>query len=188
MRISEITICFTETCNLGDYSNTKPSVELKAVLEPGDDVGAVVAQLTRTAKSVIHDKIDEELELASKPVKYFQGVRYDVIYASRTGIVAIVPMGSVRQLDGGFYHAARGIRYAAAVRVAEQQLDQMPSPSRCFDCNILPLSDLTEYATAQNQAYEEREAERRRQRDEDQRRSRAEWEAKQTDFDEEDEE
>ena len=61
MRITRIVLNFTETCNLGDYSNTKPSLELMADLEPGDDVQTVISQLSDIAKGTLRAKIDEEL-------------------------------------------------------------------------------------------------------------------------------
>lgn len=153
MRITQVTINFTETCNLGDYSNTKPSIEIQALLEAGDDVHAVIDELVTTAQAVIHEKIDAELERVDKPVKYSTDPLYDVIYSSRTNLVAIVPAGPAQQFDGGYYPAALGIRYAAAFRRANQQLKQMNSSTVLFDCNgVAPtLDSLAAYATEKRQ-------------------------------------
>lgn len=176
MRITQVTLNFTETCNLGDYSNTKPSIELTALLDAGDDVHVVIDELVATAKSVIHDKIDEELEKVDRAPKYWKGDRYDVIYALRTNMVAIVPQDSIAQLDGGFYHAGRGVRYEAAKgRAKERARDNRNA--RLFDCADGDFTELVAYTTERNQAYEQQQEERRQREEEQHRKRQAEWEA-----------
>ena len=88
MRITRIVLNFTETCNLGDYSNTKPSLELMADLEPGDDVQAVIGQLSTIAKETLRAKIDEELEVVGKSPKYYQGPLYSVYMSHRYNCIS----------------------------------------------------------------------------------------------------
>lgn len=96
MRITRIVLNFTETCNLGDYSNTKPSLELMADLEPGDDVQAVIDQLSTIAKETLRAKIDEELEMVGKSPKYYAGPLYSVYMSGRYNYLLIAPAGTGR--------------------------------------------------------------------------------------------
>ncbi|MGE3487932.1 MAG: hypothetical protein AB7L09_24695 [Nitrospira sp.] len=176
MRITQITLNFTETCNLGDYSNTKPSIELTALLDAGDDVQVVIDELVTRAKSVIHDKIDEELEKVDRAPKYWKGDRYDVIYSLRTNMVAIVPQASISQLDGGFYSAADGVRYEAARGRAKGRARDNRDV-RVFDCADGDLTELIAYTTERNQAYEQAQVERRQREAEESRQRQAEWDA-----------
>lgn len=174
MHITQITLNFTETCNLGDYSNTKPAIELTASLDAGDDVHAVIDDLASTAKKVIYEKIDDELEKVGKPPKYWEGQKWDVIYSHTTQLVAIVPAATIFQLDGGFYHYLEGVRYPAAQKAAQIKLGHIGNTEKAafFDCSITTSIDaLRAYATEQDQLYkqkqqERREAEERQQRDE----------------------
>lgn len=182
MRITQITINFTETCNLGDYSNTKPSVELTAILDAGDDVQAVLGELVATAKGVIHDKIDDELERVDKPPKYWQGDRYDVIYSHTTRFVAIVPAATITQLDGGYYHDVRGVRYPAAKTSAIRKRSDISNSGdvALFDSFTWEeaISALREYTTEQNRLYEQKQQERRAKEEAERQRQKAEWEAR----------
>lgn len=187
MRITQITVNFTETCNLGDYSNTKPSVELTATLDAGDDVQAVLGELVATAKSVIHDKIDDELERVDKPPKYWSGERYDVIYSMTTRFVAIVPAATITQLDGGFYHYQEGVRYPAAKKAALRKFSQLGTEgakgATYFDCTTYEHfmtnfdSALRDYTTEQNRLYEQKQQERRQAEKAERQRRYDEWES-----------
>lgn len=182
MHITQITINFTETCTLGDYSNTKPSVELTAILDAGDDVQAVLGELVATAKSVIQDKIDEELERVGKPPKYWTGERYDVIYSHTARFVAVVPAESITQLDGGYYSYVEGVRYSTAQKAALKKRSQIggSEPVALFD-SYAPadtIDALRAYTTEQNRIYEQKQQERRQAEEENRRRQEAEWEAR----------
>lgn len=186
MRITQITIGFTETVNLGDYSNTKPSVELTALLDAGDDVPTVIDELVATAKSVIHEKVDDELERVEKPPKYWAGARYDVIYSHTTKFVAIVPAATITQLDGGFYTDVKGVRYQAAQKAAIRKQSDIghAETTEFFDCVAFDhfLTDFTtalrEYTTEQNRLYEQRQQERRQAEAAERQRQYDEWEAR----------
>lgn len=181
MRITQITINFTETCNLGDYSNTKPSVELTAILDASDHVIDVLQELVATAKSVIHEKVDEELERVGKPPKYWDRERYDVIYSHTTRFVAIVPADTIDQLDGGFYHIAEGVRYPAAQKAANRKRGQIGASDfvELFDCTLgdFVLPELYEHTTEQNRLYEQKQQERRQAEETERQRREAEREA-----------
>ncbi|MBX3014837.1 MAG: hypothetical protein KF832_25175 [Caldilineaceae bacterium] len=190
MHITQITINFSETCNLGDYSNTKPSVELTAQLDVTDDVHVVLDELVTTAKGVIHEKIDNELERVGKPPKYWDGERYDVIYSYRNQFVAIVPAATISQLDGGFSRYLEGVRLPAAQQAAQIQLGHVGNSEAVefFDCSLTAdTAALRSYATEKNAIYEQEEQKRRQREEEERRQRQAAWEAKYQTSDEEDE-
>lgn len=190
MRITQVSLSFTETCNLGDYSNTKPSIELTALLDASDDVHAVIGELVTTAKAVIHEKIDEELERVDRSVKYFDGPTFDVIYSGNTNLIAIVPARSVTQLPGGFMVGSERIRSDAAKRRVAYQARMMRAKTQIFDCADGNLAELIAYATEQEQINIAEREEKKRQQEEERARQRAEWEAQQrpTEEEEDDEE
>ena len=198
MRITRVVLNFTETCNLGDYSNTKPSLELMADLEPGDDVQAVISQLSDIAKESLRTKIDEELEQVGRPAKYSTEPRFDLFKGTQNEypFVAIIPT----QLEHDFgpvraYRTSRGVRYAVATKEAAEVVGA--NNWHLFDCRDGDLTNLLaflgEKKIAYDQAREElrkKEEERRREWLEREHRIQAEQEQEEEeeDFDEEDDE
>lgn len=188
MRITQISLSFTETCNLGDYSNTKPSIELTALLDAGDDVHAVINELVTKAKGVIHEKVDEELELANRSVKYYAGPTYDVVYSYGTKWAAIIPADfELAKLPGRSTFALKKVRHAAAVRRAKRELRELPEGACLFDCSDGDINALIAYDTEQQAHNDAAAAERRRLDEEAIARRKAEWEAQQRPTDEEEE-
>ncbi len=181
MRITQVTVDFTETCNIGDYSNTKPSIELTAVLDAADDVHVVIEDLVTLAKGVLHEKIDEELELVGRAPKYWAGPRFNVIQGPNTNFVAIVPSGSTLKLDGGSFIQALRLRDKAARQLAMQLLTD--EEQQFFDCTLVDtqtmnMQALSDYAKAQYQAYQQRVEEQRRRQEEERRQREAAWAAR----------
>lgn len=119
MRITRVTLNFTETCNLGDYSNTKPSLELMADLELGDDVQAVIGQLSAIAKETLRAKIDEELEVVGKSPKYYNGPLYSVYMSGRYNYILIVPAESIRHISHETYYSMRQRHEIARAKAEE---------------------------------------------------------------------
>lgn len=70
MRITEITVRIHETVNLGDYSNYKSEVELRASLDVTDEADVVLGQLTSQATDQIADLVDDALERNGRSPKY----------------------------------------------------------------------------------------------------------------------
>lgn len=81
MQIRQVEIEFGMTQNLGDYSNTRPSVKLVAELNEGDDVQAAIDELTLRATTTVHNLVDDELERHDKEVIYHTGPLYQVKYS-----------------------------------------------------------------------------------------------------------
>lgn len=197
MRITRITLNFTETCNLGDYSNTKPSLELMADLEPGDDVQVVISQLSDIAKGTLRAKIDEELEQVRRPAKYSTEPRFDLFKGTQNEypFVAIIPT----QLEHDFgpvraYRTSRGDRYAVAAKEAAGIAEA--NNWHLFDCRDGDLTNLVAFLEEKKLAYDQareeqrkKEEERRREWLERERRIQTEQEQEEEeeeDFDEED--
>lgn len=70
MKITEITVRIHETANLGDYSNYKPEVELRASLDVTDVADVVLGQLISQATDAIADLVDDALERNGRSPKY----------------------------------------------------------------------------------------------------------------------
>ncbi|MBE2200495.1 MAG: hypothetical protein IAE79_17905 [Anaerolinea sp.] len=81
MEIKLIEFEFGMTQNLGDYTNTRPSVKLVAELAEGDDVDIALESLTTTAVQTVHGLVDDEMEAAGRRVKYYNGPLFRVHYS-----------------------------------------------------------------------------------------------------------
>lgn len=179
MRITQISINFTETCNLGDYSNTKPSVELTALLEPGDDPHAVLDELTGMAKETLHAKIDDELELVGRSPKYYQGPLFEVVYGYHYRYVAVLPVGQRKKLSGFSNNTTGGEqRYEAALKhalVKRQEIESDGDPCEFFDCANGDLTFFLSWLENAKANYDKRQEERRQQAEAERQRREEEW-------------
>ena len=165
MKISRITVGFSETCNLGDYSNTKPSIELTADLETGDDVLEVIDHLTTLANQTLHKHIDEELERVGKSPKYYDGPLYSVYSSYKYNYILIVPSEPDRHVSHETYYATRQ-RYEIARAKAEELAS---GQDRLLFDGLSP--ELLAYFEAAEAKYKQAEEERRFQEE----KKRQEW-------------
>jgi len=62
MVIIEATVRYSQTFNLGDFSNINPSVVLKAEIHHGDIVSDLLDELKAMAKKQVHQIIDDEID------------------------------------------------------------------------------------------------------------------------------
>ena len=68
MKITLVEFEFGMTQNLGDYTNTRPSVKLVAEVGEDDAPDLVLHHLAALARTAVHDIVDNELELAGRQV------------------------------------------------------------------------------------------------------------------------
>lgn len=182
MRITTITVNLTETCNLGDHSNTKPSIELTAQLEATDYPLVVLRELIEMAKGEIRQKIDEELEKAGKSPKYYDGPLFSVYHSGRYGYILVAPAARPHYLS---YEHTIVSRVRREVALAKAQEVLVAERERLFD----GISDEFTVFVAQAEAEWKRQDEECQRRDEEQRRQfRARIEREQEEEDEEEEE
>lgn len=178
MQITEITASWSETCSLGNYSNVRPSLTLKATIEPGENVDSATWALTETCKRHVQEQVDLSLEQEGQPAKYSLEPRYDVLSArwqvsqeQQTKILIIVPQHTPSTIAGvSFYRHARRDRYAAALRKVEA--DRVDNPSGevrtlVFDCFDASLDRAVTAIQIAQQAQEAYFAERERKREEE---------------------
>lgn len=146
MHITEITVSYGETQSLPEYSNTKPSLTLTAVLDDGDDPAAAEAELWTQAKNAVREQVDQALEANNIPAKYSTEPRYQVLrtrtvsYYDRGKVelpklVAIIPNDA--KLDDRFVHAgylhSRKLRYGHALRLAAETAEEGYTLVDCAD-------------------------------------------------------
>ncbi len=91
MQVTRIEVRIDETFNLGNYSNTKPSITLQADIHPGDDVDAAISELYGKVKAKIEAHIDETLMNDGQSPKFYSGQRVDVYVSNLLRMAAIVP-------------------------------------------------------------------------------------------------
>lgn len=128
MQITEITASWTETANLGNYSNVKPSLTLKATLAPGEDRVFAELELMIECKAFVQEQVDQALEREQQAAKYSTDPRYDICYSGyRTKIAVLVPHGT---LVDGAGRIRENFRYAAALAY----LAELYGEATWFDC------------------------------------------------------
>lgn len=155
MRITQISVNFSETCSLGDYSNPKLSLELTAQLDATDEAEAVLVQLIAMAKQHLHEEIDKELLACGREPKYYHGPTYSVLSSSRYGIYAIVPSDCANL--GNFYREKRRLPLTEALRYISTQYDS--DDRTIFDCSNGDLSELLTNIETKEKLFTEVEAE-----------------------------
>lgn len=89
MKVTLVEFEFGMTQNLGDYTNTRPSVKLVAEVGEDDDPGKVLGTLAQQAVTAVHNIVDNELELAGRQVKYHRGPLYRVWHSELRQCVVI---------------------------------------------------------------------------------------------------
>jgi hypothetical protein len=132
VKITEITVSYGRTENLGNYRNVRPEVRYTAVLEDGDSPAWVEAELNARARAMVEERCDEALEADGQPARYSTEPRYQVVRSHRTysyrldayvdpplKVIAILP--DETRLDGaGFSRVTEKQRFPIAVRRAEE--------------------------------------------------------------------
>ncbi len=163
MERTKITVGYTHTHNLGDYSNARPSIMIEAVLSEGDDPEAVKMTLHDEAVAYVHEAIDQALEASNQPARYSSAPRYTVMatravtvgdwsqrvkHTPPEPLVAVVPDAQARILRPAdtttFWHTVRtGLREVHALREASTWVAEHPGARivACLDGDLtrLPL-------------------------------------------------
>lgn len=170
MRITQISINFSETCNLGDYSNTKPAIELTAQLEATDDPVTVLQELIGLAKEHLHKEIDKELSIVGRELKYYKGPKFAAVASERYKFYGVVPH---KARVPNSYAYRKGILYEDALAAAQQEFRQ--DDYVFFDCADGNLEPLMAYIQQCEEQFDRQLDERRRResekREEEHRRS-----------------
>lgn len=158
MQITEVTASWSETCSLGNYSNVRPSLTLKATIGPEEeDAQLAIWALTEACKRHVQEQVDQALEAEGEPAKYSSEPRFDVHTANYTPrMVVIVPAGTER-LPHCWLHKSN-LRLAHARQVATHYYKD---DYVFFDCSA---GDVQAVVDALNAADAEREAQREAQR------------------------
>ncbi|MCB8986920.1 MAG: hypothetical protein H6661_04130 [Ardenticatenaceae bacterium] len=89
MQITEITVKMGMTQNLGDYTNCRPEIELRATLNEGDDPDIELNDLVAETRRRLHAIVDDELEAAGREVKYFTGALFRTVYSDVRQAIAV---------------------------------------------------------------------------------------------------
>ena len=163
MERTKITVGYTHTHNLGDYSNARPSIMIEAVLDEGDDPEVVKAALHSEAVAYVHEAIDQALEVSNQPARFSSAPRYTVMAtrAVQVGgwnqrvthtppelLVAVVPDVEARVLRPAgtttYWHTLRtNLREVHALREASAYAAEHPGTRTvaCLDGDLtrLPL-------------------------------------------------
>ncbi|MCB8988967.1 MAG: hypothetical protein H6661_14595 [Ardenticatenaceae bacterium] len=89
MQITEITVKMGMTQNLGDYTNCRPEIELRATLNEDDDPDIELNDLVAETRRRLHAVVDDELEAAGREVKYFVGPLFRTVYSDVRQVIVV---------------------------------------------------------------------------------------------------
>jgi hypothetical protein len=165
MERTRITIGLSLTYNLGNYSNARPSIEIEAALNAGEDVEAAKARLRDECRAYVEGVIDDALEADGQRARFSADPRYKVLastvvtvgdwnnrvkHAPPERLVVIVP-DSAQALQppsarGWWRTMEDGMRLGHAQRVAARYLDANPG-YRLLDEAPLSIAQLPLWAT-----------------------------------------
>lgn len=104
MKITLVEFEFGMTQNLGDYTNTRPSVKLVAEVGEDDAPDLVLHHLAALARTAVHDIVDNELELAGRQVKYYRGPLFRVWHSQMRECVVIARPGQTPPQEENWKH------------------------------------------------------------------------------------
>lgn len=188
MDIKTIIVTYTETANLGDYSNVKPSATIEVVVHAGEDQDQVMAEATAYVRGIVRNQVDDALEANDRRPRYTTEPLYAIFVRHRKqtgGQEEIAIVGPVDADYGrGFSAHYRGLRLPAVQRLAAEHYGD----AQLLDTTVEHESALMfvlEQVAAEDAAID---AEQERQRQERERKYQEQvqaWQAKQSDEDEE---
>lgn len=98
MKITSVSIGLRRTESLPGYSNVAPSINLTAEVEEGEEWLDVRDYLMSVVKLHVEKEIDDALEDAGQPPKYYQGMRFTLLRWNNLDLYVIVPDEEI-QLD-----------------------------------------------------------------------------------------
>lgn len=90
MKVTTTKIAYSLTYSLGNYSNVRPSIELTAEIEPGDDEIEVRESLMDSARAHVEQEVDRALEAQGDPPHFYAGPRYMLLVDVRDKLAALV--------------------------------------------------------------------------------------------------
>lgn len=111
MKLVEVTVEYGVTQNLGDYSNTRPSIRVTAELAGNDNAAAVIEELTASAMQYVHAVVDDELEASGQRVKYSKEPLYQIWRSKIRKALVLAPVG-VEMPDESTWKDKDNWRYA----------------------------------------------------------------------------
>lgn len=180
MQITEITATYQETANLGNYSNVKPSITLKATLEEGDNEAISQRILFLQARQMVQEQIDEVFEQNDQAAKYSADPRFDVLTYYPEKLIIIVPTDVRFGKNNNMSTHSRRFRLHKAQEEAAAYIRRETRESyRVFDCSYGGTDEVQAIIDVAEARLEQEEQERRARQKAEQEQREAEWKARQ---------
>jgi hypothetical protein len=92
MKITTITVGWSETCSLPEYNNVKPSLTLTAQIGEDEDAQAVVLLLMAEVKATVQAQVDQTLERFARSPRYYIGPQYQVLRKRNDETIFVIPI------------------------------------------------------------------------------------------------
>jgi len=136
MNIESVTVGLSLTESLPDYCNVRPSLNVTARLEPGEDAAAVVASLDAQVRAYVEGQVDDALEAAGRAPKYYHGPLYSLLFWRERHALVILPADVEHHtLPGKWYTQYDKARLETARRRAAREAAE--NDYQVLDCPTL---------------------------------------------------
>jgi len=122
MPIKSVSVGLSLTESLPDYCNVRPSLNLTAELEPGEQPETLVQGLDALVRTYVEGRVDDALEAAGRAPKYYQGQRHRLyLWQQRRALVILPAQVAVQDLPGQWQARSVEVRPATARCLAAQE-------------------------------------------------------------------
>jgi hypothetical protein len=91
MKITHVSVSWSEKVSLREYSNVGHSLSLTAELEPDEHWLTAQKELLHKCQNLVRREIDKALEFDDMPPKYYSGPRFQVMKDRQRRIIIIMP-------------------------------------------------------------------------------------------------
>lgn len=157
MQIVQVSVEYSRTWNLGNYSNVKPGIVITAALADGESSAEAMDDLQRRAREHVEQVIDQALEQQGDAPEFFTGPRYDVILARDAKLVAVIPSGLQRHMPGTWAKLPAVVSRFRHIKALEAVTGY--DQCRLVDCadgdmSRLPLLEALRYFRADPERFE----------------------------------
>jgi hypothetical protein len=134
-RITSVTAKVGLTDNAGSYENIRADVEMTAEIHDGESSDVVAARLREMCRLQCQMEVDAILAEKGRPLKYYSGPRFQVIYWYIGSAVVIIPENEFFPTDGRSHVICRGQSADSARLAANKKALQ-------DDIEVLDFSEL----------------------------------------------
>lgn len=130
--ITQITVTYGLTHNLGNYSDVRPEVSLTSAVSPYENIEHIVKEMESFAVSRVQALVDDALESHKQSAYYSLETRYDLFTNPKERMLVVTRSCETSQFKA-FYRELSGFRLESLERLIERDFAEYTriSPEEC---------------------------------------------------------